>query len=169
VSFRGSEKRVRDGREPFGRRVMSLHECLEQFNLFGFTATRERLRAMVSASDEGWTEAQLIEAMDALADARRSWVLHLQRAEARRSAEKPEATPPGRSIALRWHNEWLESYLAGDMAARWMVEGLGPCAECDHLLIHHGTWACQGCSATSDIPWDARCRVKLPMAAPGSP
>jgi hypothetical protein len=142
---------------------MCLHECLEQFNLFGFTATRARLRAMVGASGDGWTTAQLLEAMDALADARRSWITHLKRAQESRSDEKPGTAPPNRQIQWGWHNDWMEAYLTGDMAARWMVTGLGDCAECDHLLIHHGTWACRVCSASSDVPWDARCRVELPL------
>jgi hypothetical protein len=164
VSFSGSEKRVRDGREPFGRRVMCLHECLEQFNLFGFTATRARLRAMVNASGDDWTEVHLLDAMDALADARRSWVAYLRQAQERRSAEKPGVAPPRRPIEWGWHNEWLEDYLTGDMAARWLVTNLGECSECNHPLIHHGTWACRVCSASDNVPWDARCRVELPLA-----
>jgi hypothetical protein len=89
---------VRNGRVPFGRRVMCLHECLEQFNLFGFTATRSRLRVMVDTSGTDWTERQLLEAMDALADARRSWIAYLHNAEERRSAEKPAVAPPHRAL-----------------------------------------------------------------------
>ena len=164
VSFSGSAKRVTDWREPLGRRVVCLHGCLEQFNLFGFTATRERLRAMVGVAPEGWAETQLLEALDALSDARRSWIAHLKRAEQRRRAEKPAVAPPSRRIDWAWHNEWLEGYLTGDMAGRWMVTGLGECAECGHLLIHHGTWACRVCSASSLVTWDARCRVDMPPA-----
>lgn len=132
VSFSGSEKRVRDASEPLGRRVMCLHECLEQFNLFGFTATRDRLRVMVAASGTGWTEPQLLQAMDLLADARRAWVSHLSRAEEQRRGEKPAVDAPQRPIGPQWHNEWLELCLTDDMAARWIVAGLGECPECNH-------------------------------------
>lgn len=164
VSFSGSEKRVRDGHQPIGRRVMCLHGCLEQFNLFGFTATRARLRAMVEASGDDWTEDQLLSAMDALADARRSWVTHLKLAEEHRRAEKPAVASPHRPIHWSWRNEWLEDYLTSDMAVRWMVTGLGECSECDHLLIHHGTWACRICSASDEISLDSRCWEELPAA-----
>lgn len=163
MSFIGSEKRVRDAREPFGRRVMCLHECLEQFNLFGFNAPRERLRIMVEADGEGWTEPQLIQAMDLLASARSSWAAHLARAQERRRQEK-QPLPPSRPLDWQWHNEWLEGYLVGDVAVRWMVTGLGDCPECGHLLIHHGTWACTACDASDHVAWDARCRVQLPPA-----
>jgi hypothetical protein len=72
VSFSASEKRVRDRREPIGRRVTCLHECLEQFNLFGFTGTRERLRTIVGAAEPSWTEQQVVAAMDLLGDAHTS-------------------------------------------------------------------------------------------------
>jgi hypothetical protein len=143
---------------------MCLHECLEQFNLFGFNATRERLRVMVGASGGGWTEPQLIQAMDVLAAARGSWVAHLVRVEARRCEEK-RAVPPSRPIHWQWRNEWLEQYLVGDEAARWMVAGLSGCPECSHLLIYHGAWACTACGASDLVPWDARCHVKLPPAS----
>ena len=126
---------------------MCLHECLEQFNLFGFRATRERLRVMVGASGEGWTEPELLHAVEALADARRSRSAHLAHA---------------RESGPQWHNDWLETYLTGDMAVRWMVAGLGRCRRCDHPLIHHGTGACAACTASGTVPWEARCRVEMP-------
>jgi hypothetical protein len=83
---------------------MCLHECLERFNLFGFTATRARLRAMVHASAEDWTESQLLDAMNALGDARRSWLAHLKQAEENRGAEKQAVAPARRPIQWDWHN-----------------------------------------------------------------
>jgi hypothetical protein len=147
---------------------MCLHECLEQFNLFGFHATRDRLRAMVAASGEGWTEPQLLRAVDALADARKSWVTHLNSAMGQRRDEKPLADSPERRVDWQWHAEWLEAYLTREMAARWLVAGLGECPECSHPLIHHGSWACAACSASNTVPWEARCRADLPTAAPGT-
>lgn len=165
MSFSGSAKRVTDESQPLGRRVMCLYECLEQFNLFGFTATRERLMAMVGVAGGRWTAPQLHEALNALSDARRSWLEFLTLAEERRSVEKRAARTPDRPILLAWHTEWLDEYLTGDMAASWKVDGLGECTECSHLLIHHGTWACSACGASPLVPWDARCRQTLPPAA----
>ena len=165
VSFSASAKRVRDTRQPFGRRVLCLHECLEQFNLFGFTATRARLRTMINATGDEWNEGQLIDAMDAFTDARRSWVSYLDGVELRRRAQKPDVSPPRRNLRLGWHNDWLEGYLTADIAERWLVTGLVGCEECGHQLIHHGTWACRACSASDDVPWEARCRQGLPPAA----
>jgi hypothetical protein len=51
VSFSASAKRARDTRQPLALRVTCLHECLEQFNPFGYHATRQRLRLMVGARD----------------------------------------------------------------------------------------------------------------------
>ena len=74
--------------------------------------------------------------MDALADARRAWVAHLAQAEERRSAEKPTApAPPRLGLLSEWHNEWLELYLTGEMAARWMVTGLVVPGACNHSLM----------------------------------
>lgn len=144
---------------------MCLHECLEQFNLFGFTTTRTRLRDMVGASGRGWTEAQLLEAMNHLAGARKSWIAYLHQAEERRGIQKPAVPALDRPPKWGWHNEWLETYLTDETARRWLVADLGECVECGHHLIHHGTWACRACSASPLVVWDARCRVGLPSPA----
>lgn len=141
---------------------MCLYECLERFNLFGFTATRDRLRAMVGVAGSTWTSAQLVAAMDALAEARRSWVAYLSEAERARGAEKPGGARSTRPVQWSWHNEWLEGYLVGDVADRWLVSGLGECSVCQHALIHHGRSFCTACSASPEIGWEDRCQGALP-------
>jgi hypothetical protein len=139
-----------------------LHECLERFNLFGYTMTRERLRHMVGASDDGWAEHQLIGALDALAFAHRSWTEFAERARAERRAEKNgDRTGAGPSLT-ELHARWLEQYLVGVAARAWRVEGLGSCDRCGHLLIHHRSRTCVACGLSEDIVWEGQCRDSLP-------
>lgn len=164
MSYRASEKRVRDSHLPVGLRVMCLHECLERFNLFGFTATRDRLRLMTGATAPGWSEESLLAAIRHLSAAREDWLRYRALAVEARRADKAAGarTSSRRPVEWTWFNDWLEGYLTGSMAACWLVVDLGSCHGCSHLLIHHGKFACAVCTASYAVDWDDRCQAKLP-------
>jgi hypothetical protein len=117
---------------------------------------------MVGASDDGWTDEQVIRALDLLEVAKRSWSAFSRLENQRRRAEKtdhplPPPPPQGAAFAM-----WLDQYLQGDVAAEWLVAHLGECSQCGHRLIHHGGYACGACGADPDTAWEERCRVPLP-------
>jgi hypothetical protein len=171
LSFSASAKRASDPEQPIGLRVACLHECLEQFNLFGFQTTRALLRARFGVSEGGWNGEQLVAALAALAAARQSWSdsLRSHQADQREARRVDHSTSPLDERALKI--EWLEAYLFGPQADEWLVSGLGECATCGHGLIHHGGYTCSVCSviALRDYPdfearreaWSQRCRVRL--------
>jgi hypothetical protein len=173
VSFSASAKRAADSDQPIGLRVSCLHECLEQFNLFGFQTTRALLRARFDVSQTGWTGEQLLAALEALGSARKSWLLFLRRhQEAQRVARRADpSTPPLHESALKV--DWLDDYLSGSNADDWLVSGVGDCSACGHGLIHHGGHACAVCSVIVQREyrdfeerreaWGRRCRVPLPL------
>lgn len=171
MSFSASSKRVRDTRQPIGRRVSCLHECIERFNLFGFEDTRARLRAMLGVDDAGWTSDQLLTAAEVLEQARRSWMrfLHAGQARQREARRTDHNRPPLDERALQV--EWMDGYLQGAIADEWLVAGLGTCLGCGHGLIHHGGYACAVCGVIAlkeqdpvarNEAWAQRCREPLP-------
>lgn len=103
MTFGASAKRARSDAFPVGLRVACLHECIEQFNLFGFQSTRQRLMARFGVSRGGWTPAQINDAVDLLAAARQSWVQFLTEAQQRQRDARagnraaPEVTPVRRT------------------------------------------------------------------------
>lgn len=150
---------MRDSTQSLGRRVVSFHECLERFNLFGFQATRERLRQMVGANGDGWSEAQLLEAMNHMAVARQSWISYFHEATRRRAEYDAHKFV---HLDWAWRNEWQLAYLTGDVATRWRVGHLGDCVECAHPLVLHGSWMCRACGASPSVAFTARCKAPLP-------
>lgn len=162
MSFSASAKRARDKSQPLALRVACLHECLERFNLFGYHATRDRLRSMVRAPDEGWTEEQVTNALDLLEAARLSWSTFSQQEHERRRGEKERdrtSLPPPRGAVF---TVWLDHHLRGDVASAWLVGHLGDCEQCGHRLIHHGGYACGACGSDPGTQWESRCRAPLP-------
>src|SRR4051812_5090228 len=117
MSFSASLKRARDPSQPLGLRVACLHECLERFSLFGYNDTRARLRRMVGALDDGWTDEQVIRALDLLEAAKHSWSAFSRLDNQRRRVDKardPSSPPPRQGAAFA---VWLDQYLRGDVAA----------------------------------------------------
>ncbi len=165
MSFTASAARARDAGRPLGLRVACLHGCLERFSLFGFTTTRAKLREHVGAEGaHGWTEAQLVAALDLLEEARASWVAYAgERLPLLRQAKREDrnAHRPGRWDLFR---VWLEEFLDGGHAADWGVEGLGLCDACGHRLVHHGGRACRVCLADRSVPWDEACLARMPSS-----
>jgi hypothetical protein len=174
MSFSASAKRARDSTQPLGLRVACLHECLEQFNLFGFRSTRARLRARFGVATNGWTDGQILAALDLLEPAKWSWSSFLadrqQRQRIDRQADR--STPPLDATAVLV--DWLGVYLQGEQANEWLVSGLGDCPSCAHGLIYHGRHACLVCTvqlprrfaleADRAAAWASRCRLQLPPA-----
>ena len=172
MSFSASAKRARDSSQPIGLRVACLHECLEQFSLFGFQTTRERLRSRLGVSAFGWTDGQILAALDLLEPARRSWSAFLADGQQRqRIARRLDSNvPPLDDRALKI--DWLGSYLRGDTAQDWLVAGLGSCPSCSHELIYHGGYACAACSVEVSrrfaspqdraAAWEQRCPAPMP-------
>lgn len=149
---------------------MCLHECLEQFNLFGFEATRGRLRIMVGATRQGWTDNQLLDALDVLEEARQSWARFATADLAQSMAAKRLDRNHRGPSQLELRRVWLEGYLSGTRAVAWGVADLGECTKCEHLLIHHGSRrGCAACWASPDIDWDSRCRRRIPAFRRPSP
>ncbi len=167
MSFTASAARVRDQQRPLGLRVMCLHGCLERFNLFGFTATRTKLRQHVGLEGASlWTDTQLLEALSLLEQARSSWTdFAAQQLLVMRQAKRDDRNAP-RPSQVELFNGWLEAFLDGGHAAEWGVESLGDCSACGHRLVHHGTLRCRGCFADRSIPWDVSCRVSMPGVRP---
>jgi hypothetical protein len=162
MSFSASARRALNTDRPFGQRVMCLHECLERFNLFGFEATRCRLRYMVGARSPGWTEAQLVEAIDALSQAKRSWVIFARR-EMDEQRSPLLADNPRKLSQAELKILWIEEYLRGALADLWHVANLGYCGRCGHHQIHHGSRpGCAACIADPAVRWEDRCHEKLP-------
>ena len=161
MSFSASAKRARDARQPLGLRVTCLHNCLDQFNLFGFLATRERLRARVGATQPGWTAQQVTDSLALLEQARSSW-LAFARAEAahRRTLKRHGRRTPDREAPLTYL-AWLETYLRGNPARTWMTTSLGNCPGCGHPQIHHNDYGCRAC-LSSGTTWDQRCKIPIP-------
>jgi hypothetical protein len=162
MSFNASAKRARDSSQPLGRRVACLCECLDHFSPFGFHTTRQRLRLLVGASESGWTEDEVVGALDILETARGSWKRYLD-SETKRQRElkrrDAKVRPRGH---LDFFVAWREAYFVGEQAENWLVADLGNCERCGHALIHHGGYACSACGVDPNIAWDERCRVSLP-------
>src|SRR3954447_159895 len=147
MSFAATARRVRDSTQPFGRRVSYLHGCLESFSLFGYHATRAKLRAAVGASGPGWTEKQVLDALDLLESAQRSWATFLAEESVRRRELKRRDWGAYRSARFGGvFQAWLEAYLDGGHANEWGVADADDCIECGHRLIHHGPYGCQVCT-----------------------
>ena len=139
MSFNASAKRVRDRHQPVARRVSCLCECLERFSPFGFQTTRQRLRFVVGAAESGWTEDQLVGALEILETARASWKRHLER----ESAWRRELKRRDRSVRRQTDGEMLRCARATSRATGDLACGrLGDCERCGHRLIHHGGYAC---------------------------
>jgi hypothetical protein len=162
MSFNASAKRARDPNQPVGRRVACLCECLDRFSPFGFQTTRQRLRFMVGAAEPGWTEGDVVRALEILETARASWKRHLERESARRRELKPGDRNVRRQTAGEIFVAWCESYFEGKQADLWRVAGLGNCERCGHRLIHHGGYACSACGVDPNVGWDERCHASLP-------
>jgi hypothetical protein len=159
VTFQASAKRARDTGVPIGLRVACLHECLEQFNLFGYRATRERLRLIVGASEPGWTSDQVLAALDELERAKSSWH-EVEVVEMGNQAQlKASGHPQSPNYLALARLAWLEAFVRQDPGDCWQVGNVGACGECDHSLLHHGGHSCSACRATSKIPW---CERQLP-------
>jgi hypothetical protein len=171
MSFAATARRARDTTQPFGRRVSYLHACLESFNLFGYHATRAKLRAVVGAIGPGWTERQMLDALDLLEPAQRSWSAFLTNEMARRRAFKRLDWNAYRGVRFGGaFQAWLEEYLDSGHASDWDVAAAGDCSECGHRLIHHGSSRCRACTwdfvweptiPIDQIPPDPRCKVPL--------
>jgi hypothetical protein len=162
MSFSASANRARDPNQPIGRRVACLCECLDRFSPFGFQTTRQRLRFLVGAAEPGWTEGDVVGALEILETARASWKLHLESESARRRKLKRRDRNVRRQTDGETFVAWRESYFEGEQADLWRVAGLGNCERCGHRLIHHGGYACSACGIDPNVAWDERCRASLP-------
>jgi hypothetical protein len=162
MSFNASAKRARDRNQPLGRRVACLCECLDRFSPFGFQTTRQRLRFLVGADECGWTEGEVVGALDILETARGSWKRYLETELERQRALKRCGSKVWRQNQAELFVAWRETYFVGEQADFWLVAGLGNCERCGHALIHHGSYACSACGIDPDIAWDERCRASLP-------
>ena len=172
MSFSASAKRARDSAQPLGLRVACLHECLEQFNLFGFQSTRARLMARFGVAEAAWTDSKILSALDLLVPAKRSWSSFLCERQERQRVDRRAypGTPPLDDSAVLV--DWLGAYLQGEHADEWLVAGVGDCTTCGHGLIYHGRHACLVCTvmlprryaseAERAAAWGSRCRVQLP-------
>ena len=126
-----------------GHRVMSLHHCLDAFDLFGFGATRDRLRLAASVRGRRWTGEQVEVCVTLLEQARASWLAE-QRAEAARRREVKRSGRRTGAVAHRdLHLRWLTSYVDGDASDVWRTAGLGDCSDCGHRWIHHTARGCR--------------------------
>ncbi|MDX6480479.1 MAG: hypothetical protein QOG85_989 [Gaiellaceae bacterium] len=160
MSFAASARRVRDGTQPFGRRVACLHGCLEQFNVFGFHTTRQKLRRVVGAGS-GWTEQQLLDALELLESAKQSWSTFwaesLTQQRALKKLDRNRSRPSPAALFVAWREEYLDS----GQAETWLLSDAGDCKKCGHRLIHHGRSFCEACWIDPEIPWESQCRVEL--------
>ena len=122
---------------------------------------------MVGAAGPGWTEREVVEALDILETARASWKRHFD-SEIARQRELKRRDPNARRLSQgELFVRWCETYFVGEQADLWLVAGLGDCERCGHLLIHHGSHACAACGIDPNVPWDQRCGVSLPDPQPG--
>ena len=175
MSFNAAAARARDTTLPIGLRARNLCECLEQFNLLGFQATRERLRARVGAVRQGWTSQQVLDALLLLEQARASRVEYLRDEAERQRARKREGRRHPSTDTRTLHLLWLSAYLRGENARVWQVEDLGACPECAHPEIHHDDRGCRVRHAPGRPGADV-CRRPVPRlpsdarrARPGTP
>jgi hypothetical protein len=125
MSFSASAKRARASDQPLGLRVTCLHECLEQFNLFGYHATRERLRLIVGASEPGWTVEQVVAAVEVLEHAKESWSRYAVAEVSRQRALKREHRNGHRASTPSVFEIWVDHYVRGEGAGLWLADRLG--------------------------------------------
>jgi hypothetical protein len=161
MSFGASAKRARDSSRPLGLRVACLHECLERFSVFGYHSTRNRLRHRVGASDPGWTEQQLLDALGLLESAKQSWsAFHDEQLAQQRTLKRLDhnaSRPTLEALVVAWREQYMDS----GQDQLWLVSDVGECTQCGHRLIHHGGYACEGCGFDPQVEWNRRCRVQL--------
>lgn len=158
MGFPSDANAVRDESRSTASRVWHLCRCLEQFNLFGWHATFDRLRFMAGSSAPPWSSQQLLAAIEPLAHAQRSWtrVTLAEQRRRRRHKARGDRTLNGtftnRELQLRM--KWQLQYLSdGENARRWFVEDLGDCDECLHPWILHGH-SCGVCTIVSNAILD---------------
>ena len=144
MSFQSSARTVRNRSRPLGYRVRAFYQCIEVFPPFGFHATRQQLRRIYGVAGGEWTDAQLLQAVDLLEHARRSWVAARDGADVR--THQPEShynrPPPEGGVPF---GVWLATYFGQDEnAQRWHLAGTSTCTGCGHLLVLHlrGCWGC---------------------------
>lgn len=140
---------------------MCLHQCLERFNLFGYHATRDRLRAHVAADRPGWTSQQILDSLALLEEARTSWLAFAEAQARHRRQLKAEGQRHQSSDLMLGHSQWLQTYLTGDQARIWQTHDLYDCTDCGHLHIEHGAYRCYRCT-WSGKPWKDACKTPIP-------
>jgi len=117
---------------------------------------------MLGVEESGWTDAQLMSAVELLRAAKASSSSFSTAASEHQRQLKggqPRPKPQNRSAVFV---AWSEEYLRGDNASTWIVASLGNCVQCGHPLIHHGGHACAACGIDPNTQWADRCRVPLP-------
>jgi hypothetical protein len=126
MSWSATARRVRDPGRPLRHRISAFRSLLNLHGPLGFHRTEEHLRALVDAPrpsrwpprrTSGWTEADLLTALDALEESRASHLRYRAVFAERRAREKAEhrRQPTRGDVEALRRAEWLKD---ADVAAR---------------------------------------------------
>jgi hypothetical protein len=164
VSFESSARTVRDRSRPLGYRVRAFYQCIESFPPFGFHATRQQLRRIFGVTAGEWTDEQLLQGIDLLEQARRSWVAARDGADVRTHQPEDRYNRPLPEDGVPY-GVWLATYFGEPTnAERWGVADLGTCPACSHLLVVHGrSVGCWGCLTSAGVGVERSCRLPSPL------